>query len=150
MKIWDYFCYLDHRGNNVITDWLKGLSKKAQANLKRSLEILECLEIENWHKPNPASLTKNHIYVIRFKDENRKQWRIYGHHNVEKRAFVLSYYGFEKDNKYEPAVEQCVAECANRMEQCSANWDSRTCSCLSTTNTPPNDPSNCGEKRLAG
>ena len=133
MKIWEYRCYVDDRGNNVILNWLSGLSKKALAKFKRQLEILECLEIQDWHKPNPASLVKYHIYVIRFKDENRTQWRAYGHHDLPKKAFVLSFYGTEKDRKYDPTTKECIYKCTIRMEQCRTNWHGRTCACLSTS-----------------
>ena len=148
MKIWNYRCYVDDRGNNPVLTWLSALSKKAQANFKRNLEIIECLEIADWHKPSPTSYVNNHIYVIRFKDENRTQWRIYGHHNIEKKVFVLSFYGFEKGNRYEPSVEQCVNVGSNRMEQCIADWDTRTCSCLSTSHKKPTTSSDCEQVRL--
>lgn len=149
MKIWEYKCYLDERGGNPVFDWLSTLSKKAQANLKRSLEILSCLEIKDWHKPNPASLTENHIYVIRFKDENRTQWRIYGHHNIAKKTFVLSFYGNEKGNKYDPPVKQCVTTSVLRMGHCNSNWDARTCPCISTSHATSSITSDCGQERLA-
>jgi hypothetical protein len=150
MRIWNYRCYVDHRGKNPVGEWLSGLSKKAQANLKRSLEILSCLEMTDWHKPNPASLTENHIYVIRFKDENGTQRRIYGHHDTQRKVFVLSTYGIEKGNKYDPPVKQCVSVCTIRMEQCNTEWDARTCACLSANGFTHDITSDFIQNRLAG
>jgi hypothetical protein len=89
---WGYKCFKDQRNKVIIVDWVKKeLSPKAWQYLKRSLENLAKRPISEWHKPNPSSKisTSNHIYVIRFKDENRTQWRIYGFHNHEKSMFSL-------------------------------------------------------------
>jgi len=128
--LWQFRCYVDEKKHSDVREFIDSLPTKTKARLKRSLEILTGLDIQEWHKPNPASFINNHIYVIRFKDTNRQQWRIYGFHDKDKKTFVFTYYGTEKDGKYKPSVDECVSESTNRMEQCTNNWDARTEHCI--------------------
>ena len=124
---WKFDCFKDHRGESEVVDFLLSLSIKAKQNLKRALQILSVLPIQDWHKPQPSSKIKdaNHIYVIRFNDENRTQWRIYGFHDVNRNVFVKTNYGTEKDGKYKPAVSKCAELSTERMRLCSGNdWES--------------------------
>ncbi|MDD2865543.1 MAG: hypothetical protein PHC99_12585 [Methylococcales bacterium] len=118
---WKFDCFKDNRGESEVVDFIKSLSVKAKQNLKRALQILSVLPIQDWHKPNPSSNISNHIYVIRFKDENRTQWRIYGFHDVQRGFFMMTNYGTEKDGKYKPAVSKCAELSTERMQLCSGN-----------------------------
>jgi hypothetical protein len=40
--------------------------------------------------------------VIRFRDENGKQWRIFGFASPDNHCFVMVIHGYEKDRKYFP------------------------------------------------
>ena len=105
---WTYRCYVDHRERDVIDAWLCGLSKKAKARLLRTLEHLSAKPKDLWERPH-ASPLGDHIYVIRFTDENRSQWRIYGEHHDDSECFVLCCFGSERNNRYEPPSEQCLS-----------------------------------------
>ena len=133
---WKWRCFRDDQGTNVVIDWVTAKSKGGQARLKNALDQLSQLEKQHWHKPQPSSSIGNHIYVIRFSDENRTQWRIYGHHKDAIRTFVLTNYGTERGNKYDPPVERCLALGTERMDWCAKHWNSSTCSCLSTGSAP--------------
>lgn len=130
---WTYRCYVDQKGNNIIIEWLKGLSAKARQNLKRTLEQLATKPRDAWGRPH-ASPTGDHIYVIHFKDENRTQWRIYGEHDDEHRCFVLTNYGTERGGVYKPSSADCSTTAKRHMVDVRKSWDVRTCSCLSTSN----------------
>lgn len=131
---WKYVCFKDHRDKAVVIDWITSkLSKKAWMNLKRALENLAQRPINDWHKPHPSSKisNSNHIYVIRFSDENRTQWRIYGFHKVSKCVFVMTNYGTERGNKYEPSAPDSRDKAEECMELCNSCWEQHVCNCLS-------------------
>lgn len=146
-RLWNYRCYVDHRGNNVITDWVKSLSKKAQANLMRTLEHLSQKQINNWERPQSSPLG-DRIYVIRFKDENGTQWRIYGEHDLQRGCFVLCFSGTERGNVYKPPSDECCAATKARMAECREHWDVRTCNCLSGSGSSQPIPSNLLSTKL--
>jgi hypothetical protein len=125
--LWKFFCYRDDRGKNVVGDWLvtEVKSKKAQQNLRRTLEHLSMKEKDAWKKPQASGGLGNHIYVIRFKDENGTQWRIYGGHDDDRKCFVLTNYGTERGGKYIPPVGDCVALAARRMDVVREQWNQR-------------------------
>ena len=100
---WQFRCMLSARGTCVIKPWLADISMTGQANLDRSIEHLHPLPQQDWHKPHPASNIGDSIYVIRFKDETRKQHRIYGHFHNSGYSFVMTLDGYEKDGKYYPS-----------------------------------------------
>lgn len=110
-------------------DWMGGLSKTAHANLKRTLEHLSQKPASEWVRPHSSSL-KNHIYVIRFHDENRTQWRIFGGMAVEHGTFVLTNHGTERGGRYDPKADVCINTATSRLDLCLADWNRRTCSCL--------------------
>lgn len=121
---------MDNRGKNVIIEWLEGLSAKARQNLKRTLEQLATKQKIGWERPS-ASPLGNHIYVIRFNDENRTQWRVYGEHDDERSCFVLTNFGTERGGKYSPPADECIQLARKRMADVRGDWDGRTCLCLS-------------------
>jgi len=99
---WNYHERLEN-AEGVISSWIKKsrLSKKGQMNLERSLDQLKQQPKQNWSRPTASSLG-NSIYVIRFKDENGTQHRVFGHFFDEHHSFVITLNGYEKDNAYHP------------------------------------------------
>lgn len=146
---WAFRCYVNEKNINEIKAWVDEKGKKASAKLRRNLEILSGLPKQEWHKPHPASFVDDHIYVIRFVDHNRSQWRIYGFHEDPKKVFVMTNTGREKDNTYEPSVEQSINNALSRMESARSDWEHRTCACIFPTDgaTSGVEPS-CGQGRL--
>jgi hypothetical protein len=149
VRLWLYRCYVDHRGKSIVADWVKSKSKKAQMNLRRTLEHLSQKPRETWERPQSSSLG-NHIYVIRFKDENGTQWRIYGEHDLQHKCFVLCCTGTERGNIYDPPSETCCATTVSRMAECRESWDTRTCSCLSESSGSQPIPGNVFPTKLVG
>jgi hypothetical protein len=147
VRLWTFRCYVHERGKNVVMDWLNGLSKKAMVNLKRTLEHLAQKPLTAWERPHSSPIG-NHIYVIRFKDENSTQWRIYGEHDPSRGCFVLTNFGTERGGVYDPPSAQCSSLASSRMADCRQHWDERTCSCLSATASSPSS-TNCAPRRLA-
>ena len=100
---WIFCFFKDNRDESKVFNWIRDdLSIKEKQSLKRALEILSSRPISDWHKPNPSSKISNHIYVIRFVGDNRKQWRIFGFHDSQQQNFVMTHYGTEKDGQYIP------------------------------------------------
>ena len=128
--------------------WLNGLSKKAMANLKRTLEHLAQKRITEWERPHSSSIGNN-IYVIRFKDENGTQWRIYGEHELQQQCFVLTCHGTERGSVYDPPVAKCCDTASKRMAECREQWDARTCSCLDANGGGQPVSSNFSAPKLA-
>jgi hypothetical protein len=108
---WRFVYPLDQRGLSDVAAKLLGLSKKARANLRRTLEHLQVKPKSEWSRPW-ASPLKNHIYVIRFHDENRTQHRLFG--RFDEANFVVTLYGTEKDKQYDPV---------NYIALCQHRWD---------------------------
>ena len=102
----------DGDGDGSISKWIKTshLSIKSQAKLDRTLDQLRQLPKTSWSKPQPASSLGHHIYVIRFKDVNGTQHRIFGYFFDEHKAFVMMFEGYEKDNVYYPCNYQKMAQ----------------------------------------
>lgn len=99
---WHWYCRLD-RGKDAIDPWYKRLSVRAQARFDRARDQLAELPLKMWSKPMPASyVQQDHIYVIRFSDEARQQWRVFGHAVPERWQFVMSVIATERDNEYKP------------------------------------------------
>lgn len=102
-ETWKWYCRKD-RGKDVIDAEISRLSKKAQANFERARDHLRAMPITMWSKPHPASyVQKHHIYVIRFKAEASKQWRVFGHAHADALRFVMTFIATEKDDAYIPA-----------------------------------------------
>ena len=93
-----------HRGKGVVSAFVEGrdCSKKAEAKFDRTLDHLQQSDKTDWSRPH-ASPIGDHIYVIRFTDENRRQLRIFGHFEDVEHCFVMTLTGGEKDDKYEPS-----------------------------------------------
>ncbi len=56
---------------------------------------------EHWERPK-ASPLKNNSYVIRFKDENGTEHRLFGFFHLTNHVFVICFAGTERDSKYYP------------------------------------------------
>jgi hypothetical protein len=81
---------------------------------------------DRWSRPH-ASPLKNHSYVIRFKDENGAQHRMFGFFARQHHTFVICFAGHEKDNKYHPPdYEARVAKCKSLVE---LDFKKRTTDC---------------------
>lgn len=99
---WQWCCRLDERGNDVIDEWVRGLSKKARMNFERQRDHLSQLELGRWSRPQACAIG-DHIYVIHFKDESGMQWRPCGHIDLGRSAFVFTVVAYEKDRVYHPS-----------------------------------------------
>ena len=110
-------------GTDKCSVFVKSLSKKAQANLDRTLDHLQVQPKIEWDRPH-ASPVGHNIYVIRFKDENRSQWRLFGHFHDPHTSFVVSLHGSERDGVYEPA--DYVDQCSDNRTVCDQRFDART------------------------
>lgn len=132
---WDFKCYRNRRKIVVVAYWVKNdLSKKAWQSLKRSMEILDKREIIHWERPYASFVSSSDsIYVIRFKDENSTQWRIYGFHNSTLFNFVMTNYGTERGNKYDPPADVAAKRAADAMAICYKNWTDSVTSCIQRT-----------------
>lgn len=124
---WNFHCLVSDRGVDATDKWKDGLSKTAQANLDRALEHLRFQKKTEWDRPH-ASPLGNHIYVIRFKDENRTQWRLFGHFYDEHDCFVATLGGTERDGIYFPAGYK--DNCAREKSVCDKDFGKRTKPCL--------------------
>ncbi|MFY3697388.1 type II toxin-antitoxin system RelE/ParE family toxin [Achromobacter xylosoxidans] len=125
--LWTYKCFKDHRDIDVVDGWHKKLSPTARANFMRARQQLAHQPMTSWSRPH-ASPLGNHIYVIRFKDENRTQHRVFGHFEQTDSAFVMSVTGYEKDSVYYPKTY--VADVSSARSVCEGNYEKRTCNCL--------------------
>src|SRR4051812_23098902 len=99
---WKFRCYVNARGEDIIDNWLERVSVVGKANLDRTLEHLRVQPKDRWSRPH-ASPLGDHVYVIRFKDQNRTQHRLFGYFDDQHSAFVISVPGIERDDVYEPA-----------------------------------------------
>lgn len=124
------------RGAGVVSEWVRTerLSVKARARLDRALDHLLPLPKQDWHKPNPASSLGDNGYVIRFTDESRKQWRIFGHFHDPHSSFVMTFTGSEKDDVYEPKnypelVKSNKAKCDKDFHGCTKPYGKRCFAC---------------------
>lgn len=126
-KAWRFHCFLSERGEDLIDSWHAGISKKGKAKLERTLEHLAVQEKTAWDRPN-ASPIGDHIYVIRFTDENRMQHRIAGHFHGISLAFVLTQPGYEKDNVYYPKNFAQLAK--SHKSVCDSDFPGRTRPCF--------------------
>lgn len=123
-----YRCFLDHRFQCVIQPWLLStVPKKGRIKLQRTLEQLAAQPRSEWSKPN-AAFVKNHIYVIRFKDENSTEHRIYGHFTDDSLCFVMTLTGIEKDNVFKPSNYAELAIANKRV--CDQDFPTRTEPCF--------------------
>ncbi|MDD2711304.1 MAG: hypothetical protein PHU77_00150 [Simplicispira sp.] len=109
---WNIHEMLD-RSSGVITAFVTGreCSKKAEAKFDRTLDHLVQQERASWSRPK-ASPLGDHIYVIRFEDENRKQLRVFGHFDDKQHCFVMTLSGGEKNDTYYPS---------NYLDQAASN-----------------------------
>jgi hypothetical protein len=129
----------------MIDRWASTISKRGLANLDRTLEHLCVQEKTEWSRPH-ASPLKNSIYVIRFKDENRTQHRIFGHFHGSSNVFVLSQTGIEKDGNYSPTNYLALAE--SHKLTCDAQLFDRTTECFYLDIHRSEDASRGGPSRV--
>lgn len=134
-NLWEFKCYKDRKKDIVVIQWIKHeLSKKAWMSLKRSMEILAQRKIMHWERPHASFVSdSDRIYVIRFKDENSTQWRIFGFHDIQLCDFVMTNYGTERDNKYEPPVAISTKHAESAREICYRNWHESVVACIQRT-----------------
>lgn len=127
-KTWKWYCRKD-RGEDVIDPEIARLSKKAKANFERARDHLLAMPLTMWSKPHPASyVQKHHIYVIRFKDEDSKQWRVFGHANSDAFRFVMTFIATEKDDAYIPANAGDRADDFRKLVE--SDFSKYTCRCF--------------------
>lgn len=109
----------------VISEWIKTshLSNKSQAKMDRSLDQLKQLPKTSWSRPHASSLG-NSIYVIRFKDVNGTQLRVFGHFFDDHKAFVMTFEGYEKDNVYYPSTYPKMAQ--RHKADCDKDFSNKT------------------------
>lgn len=125
--LWKYRCFKDHRGLDVIDPWHKKLSAAARANFTRARQQLSHQPLTSWSRPH-ASPLGDHIYVIRFRDENRTQHRVFGHIEQAHTSFVMSVTGTERDNVYSPKTY--IKDVGDARNVCGGQYHERTCDCL--------------------
>lgn len=126
---WKFRCMLTNRGICAIKPWLMRLSVRARANLDRTVEHLSLQPSQKWSRPD-ASPIGNHIYVIRFRDENGVQHRIFGHFSCKgtpDASFVMTLEGYEKGDVYYPVEYKKTA--SERRNQCVDSHANRTILC---------------------
>jgi len=126
-RAWRFRCLHSARGEDLIDRWHKSLSKKARAKLERAMEHLCVQERTEWSRPH-ASPLGNHIYVIRFQDENRQQHRIAGHFHGSSNIFVLTQPATEKDDEYDPKNLTSIAN--GFKDTCDNDIDGRSGDCF--------------------
>lgn len=133
---WDFKCYKNRKKIVVVASWVKkDLSKKAWQSLKRSMEILARREITHWERPHASFVSdSDRIYVIRFKDGNSTQWRIYGFHDADLFNFVMTNYGTERGNKYDPPADVAAKRAETARGVCYAGWAESVTSCIHCAN----------------
>ena len=116
---------LHDRGTGVISEFVAGraCSKKAAAKFDRTLDHLVQVDKTSWSRPH-ASPLGDHIYVIRFTDENRTQLRVFGHFEDLEHCFVMTLSGGEKDDQYEPS--NYASQTQDRRTLVSSDFFGRT------------------------
>lgn len=100
--IWEYRCYVDHSGRNVIRAWFDKQSKTVQGKFISKLKILRQLEPELW-VPKPFRWLRHEcsgLGEIRFEAGNVQQ-RPLGFRNDL--TFTMVFCATEKSGKFEPA-----------------------------------------------
>ena len=123
---WRFICYKKTADHCEISKQLAKVSTKGRAKLLRTLETLQCLPQHRWERPHASTvINADHIYVIRFTDENRTQHRIFGNHQGG--YFICTLMGIEKGGKYEPANYGKIA--VSRMGDCERDFHKYTCNC---------------------
>ena len=124
---WNFHCYLTQRGEHATKKWRAQLTKSGLANLDRALEHLRVQPETAWTRPQ-ASPLGNHIFVIHFRDENRTQWRLFGHFYEPHHAFVTTLGGTERDQQYLP--HNYVETCQQRKQSAERDFSFVTEPCL--------------------
>lgn len=108
-----------HKGK----DFDSKVTLKGQAKYDAALDHLAIMQKKNWARPH-ASPIKNNKYVIRFRDENTKQHRLFGHFFDEHEVFVITIAGYEKGNAYYP--KDYNNKCELHKSKCDANFINTT------------------------
>ena len=104
---WNYHERVD-KAVGVVSSWYVKQTAVVRAKLDRHLDQLRPLAKTEWGRPRASPLA-NHIYVIRFSDQDRKQLRVFGHFHDAHAAFVMTFDGYEKDNVYYPRDYKTLA-----------------------------------------
>ncbi|WP_431107626.1 hypothetical protein [Variovorax paradoxus] len=124
--VWEFRLWLTATGRNEHAKWDSELSKKGRARRNVSMKFLRDKPAAQWSRPE-ASPLGDHVYVIRFKDENGTQHRLFGYHDLDHHAYVICFEGFEKDHVYHPPnYEERVRKCRSDIK---GQFDQRTIVC---------------------
>jgi len=97
--------YESRRGNNPVEDYILSLTKKAQAKVYKSLEILQ---VEGVNTPYPyVSHIRNKIFELRIKLGNNQHRILYFIHIGRK---IILLHGFTKKTKAIQAKDLSLAQ----------------------------------------
>jgi len=102
-------------------------------NFERRRDHLSQLELRFWKRPSACSIG-DHIYVIHFSDESGKQWRPFGHIDLERSAFVFTESAYEKDDVYHP--HDAVERAKRHRDSVTADFSRRAKFCFQREQQP--------------
>ena len=123
---WRFRLLIAESGKNEFNAWDRGLSAKARAKRDTNIRFLSEQPCERWERPTASPLGHN-SYVIRFKDENGTEHRLFGFFHTENHVFVICFPGTERDSQYYPAdYEERLARLRGEI---SAKFAQRTVDC---------------------
>lgn len=113
-------------GRSVVERQDAELSKTGKARRDVEIAYLRQQPLTRWTRPHASSLG-DHLYVIRFRDENRKQHRMFGFADIPHHLFVICLTGYEKDNVYHPhdyidRVKRCRDDIGPRIDERTRLW----------------------------
>ena len=126
VSVWEYRLYVTPSGRNDIAKWDAKLSARARAKRNTNMKFLRDKPATQWSRPSASPISDN-VYVIRFKDENGSEHRMFGYHDLQYHAFVICFEGYEKDNVYYPTdYEERVKKFRTEI---AGKFDERTIAC---------------------
>lgn len=124
--VWEFRLWLTESGRNDHEKWNSGLSATARARRDMNMRFLRDKPATLWERPDASPLGDN-LYMIRFKDENGSQHRLFGYHDLKNHAYVICFEGFEKDNVYHPTdYKERIRKCRSDIE---GQFNERTIVC---------------------
>lgn len=123
---WRFRLAISSSGKNEFVAWSKGLTARGRAKRDTNLRFLSGQPCERWDRPQ-ASPLKHNSYVIRFKDENSTEHRLFGFFHIENHVFVICFSGTERDSKYYPVDYE--KRLVRLRAEISDSFDERTVDC---------------------
>jgi len=121
---WNFHFYPPDESLTSLYDLFRPpLSKKAKGRLSLTLDHLAQKRKNEWSRPQASPLGHSK-YVIRFKDENNAQKRLFGHFYDDHDAFVVTLSGCEKDDRYYPVDYD--SRSTDYKVICDANFNTET------------------------